>query len=128
MHVLRRLDRCDRMIQNESRNPKAVMCVCLQRRHVRHNANYVPYAQMSACLLSSIHLESIQPHYRLQWRIRDKGQIGILQTIKMVDQVAGAQVVVHQVAGTQVLDQVAGVHVVVDQATGARVVDQVTGT
>ena len=39
---------------------------------------------------------------------------------------AGAQVVVNQVAETQVLDQVAGVHVVVDQATGARVVDQVT--
>ena len=32
------------------------MCACLQRRRVRHNANYVPYAQMPACPLSSIGL------------------------------------------------------------------------
>ena len=49
----RRLDRSDRMIQNESRDSKAVMCVCLQRRHVRHNASYVPNAKMPVCPLCS---------------------------------------------------------------------------
>ena len=53
----------------------AVMCVCLQRRRVRHNANYVPYAQIPDCPLSSRLLESLQPHSRLQWRFRDKGLI-----------------------------------------------------
>ena len=41
----RRLDR--------SRDSKAVMCVCLQRRHVRHNASYVPNAKMPVCPLCS---------------------------------------------------------------------------
>ena len=49
----RRLDRSDRVIQNESRDSKAVMCVCLQRRHVRHNASYVPNAKMPVCPLCS---------------------------------------------------------------------------
>ena len=42
----RRLDRCDRMIQNESRTQTAAICVCFLRRRVRHNANYVPYVQI----------------------------------------------------------------------------------
>ena len=50
-----------------------VTCVCFQRRRVRHNANYVPCAQMPACPLWSICLESLQPHSQLQWRFRDKG-------------------------------------------------------
>ena len=49
----RRLVRSDRVIQNESRDSKAVMCVCLQRRHVRHNASYVPNAKMPVCPLCS---------------------------------------------------------------------------
>ena len=42
----RRLDRCDRMIQIESMYPNLAMCACFQQRHVRHNANYVPYSQI----------------------------------------------------------------------------------
>ena len=45
---------------------------------------------------------------------------------QLVDQVAGVQVVVDQVAGVQVVNQVAGVRVVLDQATGEQVMDQVT--
>ena len=42
----------------------------------------------------------------------------------MVYKVAGVQeVVVDKVAGTQVVDQVAGAQVVVDQAAGAQMVD-----
>ena len=42
-----RVDRCDRLIQNESiETQTAVMCVCFQQRRARHNANYVPYAQI----------------------------------------------------------------------------------
>ena len=44
----------------------------------------------------------------------------------MVYQVAGIQVVVNQVAGTQVVDQVA-VAQVLDQVAGTQVVDQVAG-
>ena len=46
----RRLDRCDRVIQDESSDPNGGnMCsfsgaTCMSR--VRHNANYVPYAQI----------------------------------------------------------------------------------
>ena len=36
---------------------------------VRHNADYVPCAQIRFDLSTS---ESRQPHHRLQWRIRDK--------------------------------------------------------
>ena len=46
----------------------------------------------------------------------------------MVDQVAGAHVVVNKVAVAQVVDQVAGRQVVVDQEAGAQVLDQVAGT
>ena len=40
----RRLDRCDRVIQKESGDPNAAICVRFSR--VRHNAHYVPYAQI----------------------------------------------------------------------------------
>ena len=46
----RHLDRCDRVIQNESNDPNGGnMCsfsgaTCTSR--VRHNASYVPYAQI----------------------------------------------------------------------------------
>ena len=40
------------MIQNESRVPKVVMCVCFHWRHVRHNANYVHYAQLGTVMTS----------------------------------------------------------------------------
>ena len=46
---------------------------------------------------------------------------------QVVDEVAGVQVVVDEVAGVQVVDQVTGVRVVLDQATGEQVLDQVTG-
>ena len=46
---------------------------------------------------------------------------------QVLDQVAGAQVVVDQVNGAQVLDQVARVQVVVDQVAGAQVLDQEAG-
>ena len=49
MPLSRRLDRCDRMIQTSPATQTPVMCVCFQRRRVRHNANYVPYAQIPAC-------------------------------------------------------------------------------
>ena len=44
------------MIQNESRDSPAVMCLCLQRRCVRHNANYVPYARANAHLSALLYL------------------------------------------------------------------------
>ena len=47
----RRLDRCNHMIQNESRDSNGGNCICFQRRRVRHNANFVPYAQIPACPL-----------------------------------------------------------------------------
>ena len=53
MLLSRRLDRCDRMIQNESRDAKAFVY------SGDMNANYVPYAHMPACPLCSIRLESI---------------------------------------------------------------------
>ena len=46
---------------------------------------------------------------------------------QVLDQVAGAQVVVNQVTIAQMLDQVAGAQVMVDQVTGAQVLDQVAG-
>ena len=47
----------------------------------------------------------------------------------VLDQVARVQVVVDQVAGAQVevVDQAAGVHVVVDQVAGVQVLGRVTG-
>ena len=48
-----------------------------------------------------------------------------LPALWMVYQVARVQVVVNEVAGTQVVDQVARVQVVLDQATGAQVLYQV---
>ena len=59
--LLRRLDRCNRMIQNESRDPNGGN-VCLfpaATCRLRHNANYVPYSQMPACPLCSIRVESL---------------------------------------------------------------------
>ena len=47
--------------------------------------------------------------------------------IQVVDQVARVQVVVDQVAGTQMLYQVARAQLVVDQVAGAQVLDQVAG-
>ena len=50
IRLSRRLDRCDRVIQNESGDPNGGnMCsftgaTCTSR--VRHDANYVPYAQI----------------------------------------------------------------------------------
>ena len=49
-HLSRRLDRCDRIIHNESGDPNGGnMCsfsgaTCTSR--VRHNADYVPYAKI----------------------------------------------------------------------------------
>ena len=69
----RRLDRCDRVIQKESGDPNGGnMCSfswATGTSRVRHNADYVPCAQIRFDLSTS---ESRQPHHRLQWRIRDK--------------------------------------------------------
>ena len=57
--VSRRLDRCDRVIQNESRDPTGGKCVCFQRRRARRNANYVPHAQICFDLYVSESLASL---------------------------------------------------------------------
>ena len=44
------------MIQNESRDGGNVRCLQRRRVGLRHNANYIPYAQMLACPLCSIGL------------------------------------------------------------------------
>ena len=50
MDLSRRLDRCDRVIQNESSNQNGGnMCSfsgATYTSRVRHNASYVPYAQI----------------------------------------------------------------------------------
>ena len=66
----RRLDRCDRVIHNESGDPNGGnMCSfsgATYTSRVRHNADYVPYAKIGSTS------ESRQPHSQLQWRFRDK--------------------------------------------------------
>ena len=61
----RRLDRCDRMIQNESRTQTAAICVCFLQPRVSHKENYIPYAQ--------IRFDLYIRQSQLQWRFRDKG-------------------------------------------------------
>ena len=72
----RRLDRCDRVIQKESGDPNGGnMCSfswATGTSRVRHNADYVPCAQIRFDLQTGSTSESRQPHHRLQWRIRDK--------------------------------------------------------
>ena len=71
----RRLDRCDRVIQKESGDPNGGnMCSvsgATGTSRVRHNAHYVPYAQIRFDLLTGSTSESRQPHSRLQWSFRD---------------------------------------------------------
>ena len=50
MPLSRRLHRCDRMIQNESRDAKTLVCVCLQRRHECKLHSLCAHARLSALL------------------------------------------------------------------------------
>ena len=49
IYLSRRLDRCDRMIQNESSDPNGGTVCLLSAVTLRHNANHVPSAQTPAC-------------------------------------------------------------------------------
>ena len=72
----RRLDRCDRVIHNESGDPNGGnMCSfsgATPTSRVRHNADYVPYAKIRFYLYTGSTSESRQPHSQLQWRFCDK--------------------------------------------------------
>ena len=104
------------------------MCVCLQRRCARHNANYVPawrrlcFSSMLKQTPTGVKVDTISNPSSLPNAVNS--QIYGVTGAWSRHNVKGAQLVVDQVAGAQVMDQVAGAQVM-DQVAGAQVMDQV---
>ena len=130
MPLSRRLDRCDRVIQNESSDPNGGNVCQFSAAMCTSQCKITFLTRKSALIYTS---ESRQPHSRLQWRFCDNDLYlwdvcwfaRVIRRTCVVDQLAGVQVVVvNQVAAVHVLDQATRAHVL-DQVAGALVVDQV---